>query len=82
MGKEERNSPNLDSIHLSGKPNISDVIDVSDEDDDIKIINMITNDISCKGEYSYSKGWRFKCILCLDTKRTWEAFYVSGYSLL
>ncbi|GAU44682.1 hypothetical protein TSUD_400240 [Trifolium subterraneum] len=80
MGKEERNSPNLDSFHLSGKPNISDVVDVSDEDDDIKIINLIPNDISCKGEHSYSKGWRFKCKLCLDTKRTWEAFYISGCS--
>ncbi|MCH99006.1 putative E3 ubiquitin-protein ligase RNF217-like, partial [Trifolium medium] len=89
MGKEETNRfPSLDSFYFSGKQNISDVIDLSDEDDDIKIINFIPNNTYFgtrkrnnnfeKGECSYSKGRRFVCKICLDTKTTRDAFYISG----
>ncbi|WJX24536.1 RBR-type E3 ubiquitin transferase [Trifolium repens] len=94
MGIEKRTSfPRLESFHLSGKRNISDVVDLSDEDfseedNDIKIFNFFPkitcfgtrkrNNNSGKGEYSYSKGRPFICDLCLDKKTGRDAFYISG----
>ncbi|CAJ2644724.1 putative E3 ubiquitin-protein ligase RNF217-like protein [Trifolium pratense] len=90
MGKEETNRfPNLDSFYFSGKRNIPDVIDLSDEDDDddIKIINLIPNNTylgtrkrnsNFEGECSYSKGGWFFCKLCMDNKTMGDAFYING----
>ncbi|WJX24533.1 RBR-type E3 ubiquitin transferase [Trifolium repens] len=82
----------LDSYHFSGKRPISDIIDLSDEDDDdeVKILNFIPkttplvkskrNNNTEKGESSNSKNTPFVCEICTDTKTMRDAFYISGCS--
>ncbi|KAK2396013.1 E3 ubiquitin-protein ligase RNF144A [Trifolium repens] len=83
----------LDSYRFSGKRPISDIIDLSDEDDnddEVKILNFIPkttplvkskrNNNTEKGESSYSKNTPFVCEICTDTKTISDAFYISGCS--
>jgi E3 ubiquitin-protein ligase RNF144 len=79
----------LDTYRLSGKRVISEVIDLSDEedDDDIKILNFIPKSTSFgkrkrieKGESSNSRNAPFVCEICTDTKTMRDAFYISGCS--
>ncbi|WJX28662.1 RBR-type E3 ubiquitin transferase [Trifolium repens] len=93
---------NLDTYRLSGKrviseqlsniprvASVSEVIDLSDEedDDDIKILNFIPKSTSFgkrkridKGESSNSRNAPFVCEICTDTKTMRDAFYISGCS--
>ncbi|CAI8589687.1 unnamed protein product [Vicia faba] len=76
----------LDSFRSYGKRSISLVIDLSDEEDDIKILDFIPKHTPVrkrkrnfeKGESSNSSNIPFACEICTETKTMKEAFYISG----
>ncbi|XP_045810789.1 E3 ubiquitin-protein ligase RNF14-like [Trifolium pratense] len=79
----------VDTYRLSVKRAISDVINLSDEedDDDIKILNFIPKTIPFgkrkrfeNGESSNSRAAAFVCEICTDTKTIKDAFFISGCS--
>ncbi|GAU44683.1 hypothetical protein TSUD_400250 [Trifolium subterraneum] len=73
----------LDTYRLSGKRAISDVINLSDdedEDDDIKILNFIPKTTQFGKRKRMQEGAAFVCEICTDTKTIKDAFFISGCS--
>ncbi|CAL5184646.1 unnamed protein product [Lathyrus oleraceus] len=79
----------LASYRSYGKRTISVVINLSDDEEDIKVLDIIPKNtlrkrkpkrIFERGETSNSSNTPFVCEICTETKTMKEAFYISGCS--